>query len=238
MTTQPNPPVAPPLRPPKGKGRAGGAATRGWVLCAVVLIHGLLLGFLATSRPLAAPSVAPPILVSLIAPPQPAPVAAPASQPPVPAAKPQPQRTTKAVPTPLRPPRLPAPPETLPSPPGDLPAAPGAATPAPPTATATPSAAPEPASSPRFDAAYLNNKTPYPPLARRLKESGTVRLRVLVSPEGQAEKIELLSSSGSPRLDEGALQAVERWRFIPARQGDRPVASTVIVPIVYKLEDS
>jgi protein TonB len=65
-----------------------------------------------------------------------------------------------------------------------------------------------------------------------------VRLRVQVSAEGLATRIELLSSSGSPRLDEGAQEAVRRWRFIPARQGDQPVASSVIVPIIYRLEES
>lgn len=91
----------------------------------------------------------------------------------------------------------------------------------------------------RFDAGYLNNPPPaYPPLARRMQEQGKVLLRVLVSAEGKPGKIELSSSSGSDRLDQAARAAVARWRFIPARQGDRDVETWVIVPIIFKLEGS
>lgn len=89
----------------------------------------------------------------------------------------------------------------------------------------------------RFDADYLNNPAPdYPPLARRLREQGTVKLRVLVTPEGQARQVELEESSGSPRLDAAARSAVTRWRFVPARRGERPVEAWVIVPVVFSLQ--
>ncbi|MDM7462289.1 MAG: energy transducer TonB [Tepidimonas taiwanensis] len=92
---------------------------------------------------------------------------------------------------------------------------------------------------PRFDADYLNNPKPtYPPLARRLGEEGKVTLRVLVTPQGQPERIELAESAGSPRLDEAAIEAVRRWRFAPARQGDTAVAAWVRVPIAFRLENN
>lgn len=71
-----------------------------------------------------------------------------------------------------------------------------------------------------------------------MQEQGKVLLRVLVSAEGKPGKIELSSSSGSDRLDQAARAAVARWRFIPARQGDRDVETWVIVPIIFKLEGS
>lgn len=89
----------------------------------------------------------------------------------------------------------------------------------------------------RFDADYLKNPAPpYPPLSRRMGEEGKVILRVQVSAEGLAEAAEIKTSSGSLRLDEAALRTVQRWRFIPAKRGDSPVASSVLVPIIFKLE--
>ncbi len=97
--------------------------------------------------------------------------------------------------------------------------------------------APPAVEAPRFDAAYLQNPPPvYPPLARRLREEGKVLLRVLVNADGGAERVELRDSSGSTRLDGAALDTVKRWRFAPARQGERPVAAWVIVPISFSLE--
>lgn len=88
----------------------------------------------------------------------------------------------------------------------------------------------------RFDAAYLNNPKPtYPPAARRRGETGTVTLRVQVSEDGSAAQVELKVSSGSSSLDLAALEAVARWKFVPARQGDTPVRSWVLVPVGFSL---
>jgi protein TonB len=104
-----------------------------------------------------------------------------------------------------------------------------------PVADAAPSA-PE-KSPPRFDAAYLHNPKPeYPRLARRLGEQGTVLLNVFVDANGVPQKIELSTSSGSPRLDQAARQTVQRWKFVPARQGDRPIGAWIVVPIRFVLE--
>ena len=103
-------------------------------------------------------------------------------------------------------------------------------------ATAAPAAAPA-LLLPRFDAAYLQNPPPvYPALARRLGEQGRALLRVLVTTDGLAERVELKSTSGAERLDRAALDAVKRWRFIPARQGDQAVSAWVVVPISFSLE--
>lgn len=94
-----------------------------------------------------------------------------------------------------------------------------------------------PVVAPRFDAAYLNNPRPeYPRIARRLGEQGQVLLSVFVDAAGRPEKVEIRSSSGHPRLDQAALEAVRKWRFVPARRGDRPIGAWVLVPISFVLE--
>ncbi len=97
--------------------------------------------------------------------------------------------------------------------------------------------APAPITAARFDAAYLNNPKPvYPNASRRLGEEGRVVLRVHVDPDGRPGEIEIRSSSGFPRLDAAAYEAVSRWHFVPARRGDTPIAAWVAVPITFNLE--
>ena len=114
-----------------------------------------------------------------------------------------------------------------------------AVSPAPTFVTAPAPAAPTPsATQPRFDADYLDNpKPPYPSISRRMGEQGRVVLRVRVDAQGLAIDVQLHASSGSERLDASALQTVRRWKFVPARLGNEPVAATVLVPIAFSLKD-
>lgn len=187
-----------------------------WLLALVAAAHGaVLLGLTFPAQQRFAPAQT--LQVALVAPP--AAVPAPRRPPP----------TTVPIPVPATPA------------PAEAPASENASSPAPAVAAAAaaPAAVPPAATlqPPRFDAAYLNNpKPPYPPLARRLGEEGQATLRVLVTPEGRPERIELAESAGSPRLDEAALEAVRHWCFAPARQGDIAVAAWVRVPIAFRLE--
>lgn len=90
---------------------------------------------------------------------------------------------------------------------------------------------------PAFNAAYLRNPPPrYPLAARRNGDEGTVMLRVLVTTEGAAARVELDRTSGSASLDGAALEAVRNWRFVPARRGSQNVEDWVRVPVVFRLE--
>lgn len=111
--------------------------------------------------------------------------------------------------------------------------APVAASPAAPAAPRS-----EPVTTPPvFNAAYLRNPPPrYPPAARRSGDEGTVLLKVLVTSDGAAARVELDRSSGSASLDSAALEAVRNWRFIPARRGTLNVEDWVRVPVVFRLE--
>ena len=90
--------------------------------------------------------------------------------------------------------------------------------------------------SPRFDADYLSNPAPaYPAVSRRLREEGTVLLRVLVRKNGEAAQVLIEQSSGFARLDQSARGTVARWRFVPARDAGGPVDEWVLVPIEFSL---
>ena len=144
-----------------------------------------------------------------------------------------------------RPPVLAAPPVPVASPP--VPVAPPSTDPAPATFAVSPPSPqeiepqapsiPAPVTAVRFDASYLQNPAPaYPALSRKWHEQGKVLLQVKVTATGIAEHVEIKRSSGYPRLDEAALNAVRQWRFVPARRGDGAVAASVLVPIVFRLD--
>jgi protein TonB len=98
--------------------------------------------------------------------------------------------------------------------------------------------APAPITAARFDADYLQNPKPvYPAMSRRLGEEGKVVLRVRVSAQGQPLVVEISKSSSFPRLDDAARLAVERWRFVPARQGNEPIEASVLVPLNFTLSN-
>ncbi len=54
---------------------------------------------------------------------------------------------------------------------------------------------------------------PYPRLSLRLQEQGDARLRLTLDDEGRVRGVELIQSSGFPRLDEAAMSAAPKWRF-------------------------
>lgn len=173
-----------------------------------------------------------------VAEPQPAPISpAPRPEPvqsPVPPPVPAPALSSKATPKPKS---NPQPARTTAKP------APGAAgrdaSSVSPAQASLAAAAPAgtPLVEPRFDAAYLRNPPPaYPPQSRRQGEEGKVLLRVRVSADGQPEAVEISQGSGFPRLDAAARDAVRRWRFLPARRGNEPVAAAVLVPVLFRLD--
>ncbi len=89
-----------------------------------------------------------------------------------------------------------------------------------------------------FNANYGSNPKPkYPSIATSRGWEGTVYLLVKVSVEGLSEEVTLQRSSGYESLDEAAIEAVEKWKFLPAKRGDTPVSSSVIVPINFILNN-
>ena len=106
-------------------------------------------------------------------------------------------------------------------------------------AAASPAPAPAPAriELPSSVAAYLQNpRPPYPAMSWRLNEQGTVRLNVLIGPDGLAQKAEIRQSSGFERLDKAALETVMKWRYLPGKRDGVPEAMWFVIPLVFALE--
>lgn len=75
----------------------------------------------------------------------------------------------------------------------------------------------------------------YPPTSRRLGEEGTVKLRILVDPSGRPQQVEIANSSGFARLDQAAMEAVRRWRFVAATDGTRAIEAWTQVSVTFQL---
>ncbi len=186
------------------------------VLVAIAAIHALLCLGLWAHRVVVQKTDTPPLFVDLLQPETPAPIPPP---PPPPS---------------WRPPSVPVIPSdfalTLPDTSSNAI-----------TVAAAPVQEPQPArteaiTEARFDADYLNNPEPmYPAAARRMREHGLVLLKVKVLPDGCSGAVLVHESSGSRNLDQAAMQAVKRWKFVPAKRGQQPIESWVLVPIEFEL---
>lgn len=79
-------------------------------------------------------------------------------------------------------------------------------------------------------------KPRYPEALRRRGIEGTVLLKVRVTDRGRVEAVQVERSAGQPELDQSATEAVQRWRFTPARRGSEPVAVWVLIPVEFRLD--
>jgi protein TonB len=213
-----------------------------WLTAASVLLTFLsLMGFLRVlEEPLTVVPVPPPVRVHIVETPA-------AIQPPVPKAapsppRPEPAKRTKepsARPSPVDTPRdvqLPA--EPAPTPQAEAPeqqvARPSASVPATaPTASSPPaqSSASAPPGGGQMGARALYKPMPEIPDALRRRTLELVALaRFKVAADGSAQ-VELIEPTSEPDLNRALLDSLKRWRFFPAMQNGKPVASSVDIRI-------
>jgi protein TonB len=76
----------------------------------------------------------------------------------------------------------------------------------------------------------------YPPAALRRGDSGSVVVRVDVDATGMPFNATIVQRSGSRDLDRAAVDAVRRWRFMPAQSNGQAVPGSIEVPVDFKSE--
>jgi protein TonB len=89
--------------------------------------------------------------------------------------------------------------------------------------------------APVIDAAHSCRKPEYPPLSRRMEESGTVVLEFLIDLDGRVAEGRVAQSSGYERLDEAARQALSLCRFRPGMVNGVPEPSWAQLRYTWKL---
>ena len=76
----------------------------------------------------------------------------------------------------------------------------------------------------------------YPAASKRLNEEGSPVVKVCIAPNGKlAEPPTVATSSGSARLDEGALNYAKALRYQPGTEDGKPVQSCFPFRVVFKL---
>ena len=75
----------------------------------------------------------------------------------------------------------------------------------------------------------------YPSAARSAGISGTTVVGFIIEADGSVSSAWVEQSSGNSSLDSAAVQSVQNWRFVPARQNGIPVQSRSRVPIIFNL---
>jgi len=101
---------------------------------------------------------------------------------------------------------------------------------------AVPVAPPNPAERPAIIDFRTCGRPAYPPDEVRAKHMGTVTLNFLVGADGAIRKAEIGTSSGYPALDEAALAALSRCRFIPGTSAGAPVEKQARVQYKWSIE--
>lgn len=111
------------------------------------------------------------------------------------------------------------------------------AAPAPEPPPPAPAPAPRPAVRvPPVVTAASCERPEYPAASRRLEETGTVVLRFLIAEEGRVVDSKVESSSGSPRLDEAARQALSKCKFKPGTVDGVPEQSWASMKYTWRLD--
>lgn len=222
--------------------RAVSRFNRNYVIAgSVVLFHAAALWALQTGLVRRTVEIFVPVeMVSeLISPPAPRVQAPPVPEPPAPGKQPASQKMQHAA-APAPQPVAVAEPSPAPAP--NAPTGVAEPQPAPPVAAAAaaaPAAVPAPAKLelPSSDADYLQNPKPaYPPLSRRLGEQGKVTVRALIGADGAVRTAGIGQSSGYQRLDDAAVAAVLKWRFVPGKRGGVAEAMWHQIPVNFVLE--
>ena len=79
---------------------------------------------------------------------------------------------------------------------------------------------------------------PYPYRAKRMRIEGVVKVRFLVGTDGRTSRIQILSAEPEGIFEESVLRTIEGWRFEPGKKDGRKVATWVVTPVRFQLENS
>jgi protein TonB len=107
---------------------------------------------------------------------------------------------------------------------------------------ATPPSPPQTAVTPDSTAtglAYTHTTPPYPEMARKLTEQGTVTLQMTISAQGNVTAATIIQSSGFADLDQAAVSWVQQhWRYKPAMQNGQAVPSQAQAAVKFDLKNA
>jgi periplasmic protein TonB len=79
----------------------------------------------------------------------------------------------------------------------------------------------------------------YPIMSKRLNEEGATEMSLLINENGKVTEVNLVTTSGSDRLDEAAIKHAQRhWTFTPCTENGKPIACWFKTRFIWQLEDA
>lgn len=79
-------------------------------------------------------------------------------------------------------------------------------------------------------------KQRYPPGAAAALESGRVTMSICITARGTVASVEIIESTGYPRLDNDALQVARQYQFQPATRNGKPIPVCMPYSINYRIK--
>ena len=88
----------------------------------------------------------------------------------------------------------------------------------------------------KYKIGTIQNPHPeYPIIARKKGWQGRLILAVHIDKNGNVLNIHVKETSGFEVLDRVSIKTVRKWKFFPARYGDRNVEDNINIPVSFKL---
>jgi periplasmic protein TonB len=89
---------------------------------------------------------------------------------------------------------------------------------------------------PRFATPEWAIRPPYPDDKRRLEEEAVLRLRLSIDQHGRVVAVEPVGRADRSFVEAARRHVIAHWRYKPATEDGRPVASSTIVTLRFELE--
>ena len=79
-------------------------------------------------------------------------------------------------------------------------------------------------------------RPPYPEAMRRLDEEAVLRLRLSIDERGRVRSVEAIGRANPLFLASARTHLIRNWRYAPATEGGRPVASSIVITLRFELD--
>ncbi len=90
---------------------------------------------------------------------------------------------------------------------------------------------------PRFATPDSRLRPPYPPHKLHSGEEAALRLRLGIDARGRVTAVEPVGNADSAFLAAARRHLIAHWRYQPATEGGRPVASSTVITLRFQLDD-
>ena len=90
---------------------------------------------------------------------------------------------------------------------------------------------------PRFVTPEARVKPPYPQQKLRLEEEAVLRLRLLIDERGRVTSVEPVGRADPVFLSAARRHLIAHWRYQPATEDGRPIASSTVITLRFQLDD-